>query len=133
LRAGDLVAIRGVGGLGRLGIQYAHRMGFRVATIAHGADKQERAKKLGTHIYIDSATEDPAEELKKLGGVKAILATAPNSASMGPLFPGLAARVKLIIAGSDLQDMSLSSADLLFGGRVVKSVLTGTSIDEEDT
>lgn len=37
-RAGDLVAVQGIGGLGHLGIQYARAVGFRVVAIAreHG-------------------------------------------------------------------------------------------------
>lgn len=133
LRAGDLVAIQGVGGLGHLGIQYARKMGFRVVAIARGVEKEVLAKELGAHIYIDRVGANPVEALQKLGGAKAILATASNAASMGPLFPGLAARGRLIVAGADGQYVSVNSMDLLFGGRVVQGVLTGTPIDEEDT
>jgi len=41
LRAGDLVAVQGVGGLGHLGIQFARRMGFRTVAIARGARKEK--------------------------------------------------------------------------------------------
>jgi alcohol dehydrogenase, propanol-preferring len=34
LRAGDLVAIQGIGGLGHLAVQFARRMGFRTVAIA---------------------------------------------------------------------------------------------------
>jgi D-arabinose 1-dehydrogenase-like Zn-dependent alcohol dehydrogenase len=133
LRGGDLVAIQGVGGLGHLGIQYARKMGFRVVAIARGTDKETLARKLGAHFYIDSEKENAAEALQKLGGAKAILATASNAASMGPLFPGLAARGRLIVAGTDGLDVNVNSMELLFGGRVVEGTLTGNAIDEEDT
>jgi D-arabinose 1-dehydrogenase-like Zn-dependent alcohol dehydrogenase len=133
LRAGDLVAIQGVGGLGHLGIQYARKMGFHVVAIARGPEKEALARTLGAHIYIDSEKQNAAEALQALGGAKAILATASNSESMGPLFPGLAARGRLIVAGADGQNVSVNSMDLLFGGRVVEGTLTGTAIDEEDT
>ena len=57
-KAGDLVAVLGIGGLGHLGVQYARRMGFEVAAIARGADKAELANKLGAHHYIDNAATD---------------------------------------------------------------------------
>ena len=38
-RPGDLVAVQGIGGLGRLAVQFANRMGFRVAAIARGEEK----------------------------------------------------------------------------------------------
>src|SRR6202162_1073870 len=37
-RAGDLVAVLGVGGLGHLGVQYARHMGFEVIAIDRGGD-----------------------------------------------------------------------------------------------
>lgn len=40
-RPGELVAIQGVGGLGHLGIQFARRMGFQVAAIARGPEKEK--------------------------------------------------------------------------------------------
>src|SRR5499426_1240931 len=60
-KAGDLVAVLGIGGLGHLGVQYARHMGFEVAAISRGSEKTELAKKLGAHHYIDSAATDPAE------------------------------------------------------------------------
>src|SRR5213080_3628632 len=40
-RAGDTVAVQGIGGLGHLAIQFAARMGFRTIAISRGADKAE--------------------------------------------------------------------------------------------
>src|SRR5580693_6164022 len=67
-KAGDLVAVQGIGGLGHLGIQYAAKMGLRVAAIARGTAKEPLARKLGAHHYIDAGAADPGQALKKLGG-----------------------------------------------------------------
>ena len=56
----------GVGGLGHLAVQYAARMGFRVVGIARGADKASFAQELGARHYVDSQSQDPAQELLKL-------------------------------------------------------------------
>jgi D-arabinose 1-dehydrogenase-like Zn-dependent alcohol dehydrogenase len=71
--------------------------------------------------------------LQRLGGARAILATASNASSMGPLVPGLSARGRLIVAGTDGQAINADSAQLIFGGRSIEGTLTGTAIDEEDT
>lgn len=76
---GDLVAILGVGGLGHLGIQFAAKMGFRTVAIGRGDDKEPFVRKLGASHYIDNQAQDPAAELTKLGGARAILATAPDN------------------------------------------------------
>src|SRR5215471_10633184 len=65
-KAGELVAVVGIGGLGHLSVQYARHMGFEVAAIARGGDKVELARKLGAHHYIDNAATDPAEALQAL-------------------------------------------------------------------
>jgi alcohol dehydrogenase/propanol-preferring alcohol dehydrogenase len=46
-RAGDVVAVLGIGGLGHLGVQYAAKMGFRTIAIARGKDKEPLARELG--------------------------------------------------------------------------------------
>jgi D-arabinose 1-dehydrogenase-like Zn-dependent alcohol dehydrogenase len=78
-RAGDVVAIHGIGGLGHLGVQYARRMGFRTIAINRGNDKQELSEKLGAHHYIDATATDVVAELQKLGGARVIVATAPSA------------------------------------------------------
>ena len=75
LRGGDLVAVQGIGGLGHLGVQFARQMGFRTVAIGRGREKEKLAKDLGAHVYIDSAAEDAAAVLQRMGGARAILAT----------------------------------------------------------
>jgi D-arabinose 1-dehydrogenase-like Zn-dependent alcohol dehydrogenase len=99
LRGGDLVAVQGIGGLGHLGIQFARQMGFRTVAIGRGREKETLAKELGANVYIDTAVDDAVAVLQRMGGARAILATAPIGDAMGPLVPGLAARGKLIVVG----------------------------------
>jgi len=133
LRAGDLVAVQGVGGLGHLGIQFARRMGFRTVAIARGQEKEQLATELGAHAYIDSEAEDAAATLQRLGGAKVILATAASSRSMGPLIRGLSSRGTLIVVGASAEPIEVNPAQLIFGARAIAGTLTGTAIDEEDT
>ena len=66
-RVGDIVAILGIGGLGHLGIQFAAKMGFKTVAIGRGKDKEEMVKKLGAIHYIDSQSQNVAQELVKFG------------------------------------------------------------------
>jgi alcohol dehydrogenase, propanol-preferring len=132
-RPGELIVIQGLGGLGHLGVQFAARMGFRVAAIARGAEKAALAKDLGAHHYIDSNAEDPAAALQALGGAKVILATASDSKSMSALIGGLARRGRMIVLGVGFDPIQVSPVQLLFGSLAVEGVLTGSPIDNEDT
>jgi D-arabinose 1-dehydrogenase-like Zn-dependent alcohol dehydrogenase len=58
-RAGDLVAIHGLGGLGHLAVQFATMMGFKTVAIARGKDKAALATELGALHYIDSRRMTP--------------------------------------------------------------------------
>jgi len=133
LRGGDLVAVQGIGGLGHLGIQFARQMGFRTAAIGRGRDKEKLAKDLGAHVYIDSAVDDAAAVLQRMGGARAILATATSGDAMGPLVSGLAVRGKLIVLGVPNDEIRLNAFPLVFGGRSIYGSLTGTPIESEDT
>jgi D-arabinose 1-dehydrogenase-like Zn-dependent alcohol dehydrogenase len=41
-------------------------MGFKVAVISRGKDKEALARKLGAHVYIDADQGDPAAQQKSL-------------------------------------------------------------------
>lgn len=132
-RAGDLVAIQGIGGLGHLGIQYARQMGFRTVAIGRGADKQPLATKLGAHEYIDTNANAPAAALKKLGGAKIALATAPDSKSISALVDGLVANGTLLVIGAGAESLTVTPLQLIGGRSMIKGWASGTGKDSEDT
>jgi alcohol dehydrogenase, propanol-preferring len=126
-----LVAIQGIGGLGHLGVQYANKLGYRVAAIARGTDKAALADKLGAHHYIDSAAVDPAKALQQLGGAVAIIATAASGASMSPLLAGLTPRGQLVVVGVSDDPIEVDATALVMGSRSIVGSLTGSSIENE--
>jgi D-arabinose 1-dehydrogenase-like Zn-dependent alcohol dehydrogenase len=132
-RAGDLVAVQGIGGLGHLGVQYARQMGFRTFAIGRGKDKEELAKKLGAARYIDTANGDPVAELQKFGGARIILATAPNSKAISALVNGLAPDGTLLVIGADSDALTVSPLQLISGRKGVQGWPSGTAKDSEDT
>jgi len=131
-RAGEVVAVLGLGGLGHLGVQFAVKLGFKTIAIARGADKAPLAQQLGAHQYIDSQVEDPAEGLQKLGGAKVILATATSGAAMNAVQGGLAVRGTLLIVGVP-DSLNINPLPLILGSRSVKGWYSGTSIDSQQT
>ena len=132
-KPGDLVAVLGIGGLGHLGVQYARHMGFKVAAIARGADKEELAKKLGAHHYIDSAAVDPAEALQGLGGAKVILITASGGKTAAETFKGLRPGGISILLGVGPEPIEVSAMDLVFGSRKLTGALTGDPATGDET
>jgi D-arabinose 1-dehydrogenase-like Zn-dependent alcohol dehydrogenase len=129
---GDTVAVLGLGGLGHLAVQFAAKMGFKTVAIARGGDKEPLAKSLGAWRYIDNQAQNPAEELKKLGSAKVILATVTAGEAMAAVQSGLALNGTLMIVGA-VQSLTVASLELLLGRGSVKGWYSGTSIDSQDT
>ncbi len=132
-RPGDLVGVLGIGGLGHLGIQFAAKMGFRTVAIARGKDKEALARKLGAQHYIDSQTQDPAQELTRLGGARVVLATVTSGKAMTAVLGGLGIDGKLIVLGAAHEPLEVSSLLLISGRRSIVGWPSGTSADSQDT
>jgi D-arabinose 1-dehydrogenase-like Zn-dependent alcohol dehydrogenase len=130
---GDLVAVLGIGGLGHLGIQFANKFGYRVAAIGRGSENAARARELGASVYIDSNSANAAQALQKLGGAKAILATAPSSKAMSALIDGLAPNGKLMVVGVAAEPIEVTPVQLITGSRTIQGWASGTPTDSEDT
>jgi len=129
----DLVAVQGIGGLGHLGIQFASKCGYNVAAIGRGPENAALAKKLGANVYIDSKATNAAEELQKLGGAKAILATAPSSKAMSELINGLGPNGRLMVIGATFDPIEVTPVQLITGSRTIQGWASGTPTDSEDT
>jgi alcohol dehydrogenase (NADP+) len=58
VKAGDQVAILGLGGLGHVGVKIAKAMGATVTVLSHSASKREAALALGADHFIDTSAPD---------------------------------------------------------------------------
>jgi D-arabinose 1-dehydrogenase-like Zn-dependent alcohol dehydrogenase len=130
---GDLVAVQGIGGLGHLGIQFAQKFGYKVVAIGRGSEDASLAKKLGASIYIDTVATNAAQELQKLGGAQAILATAPSSKAMSELIDGLGPNGKLLVVGAAFDPIEVTPIQLINGSRSLQGWSSGTPADSDDT
>ena len=130
---GDLVAVEGVGGLGHLGIQFANKFGYKVAAIGRGPGNSALARKLGASVYIDGEASNAAEELQKLGGAQAILATAPDSKAMSRLIDGLAPTGRLMVVGISPDPIAVTPLQLISRERSIQGSAVGTPTDSEET
>jgi D-arabinose 1-dehydrogenase-like Zn-dependent alcohol dehydrogenase len=132
-RAGDTVAVLGIGGLGHLAVQFAAKMGCRTVAIARGADKGRLAKDLGAHHYVDSTAQDMAAELNKLGGARVILSTVTDAKTMSRALGGLGVDGRMIVVGVSPEPIEVSPFLLVGGRRSIQGWPSGTATDSEDT
>src|SRR5713101_8379469 len=132
-RAGEVVAVHGIGGVGHLGVQYARQMGFETVAINRGNDKESLARQLGAHHYIDASAQDAVTALQKLGGARVILATAPNAQAISALVDGLAASGTLLVPAAPAAPLTINVLSLISGRRSVAGWYSGTARDAQDT
>jgi D-arabinose 1-dehydrogenase-like Zn-dependent alcohol dehydrogenase len=130
---GDVVGVLGIGGLGHLGVQFAVKMGYHTVAVARGTDKEPLARRLGAQHYIDSTTQNVAQELTKLGGARVILATLTDAKSMSDAVGGLGVDGKLMVIGASMQPIEVPPLALISSRRSITGWPSGTASDSEDT
>lgn len=131
-RAGDTVAVQGIGGLGHLALQYAAKMGFRTVAISRGADKEELARSLGAHEYVDTEKVSAADGLQRLGGADLVLGAAPSGEAVASTVGGLKVRGKLLLVAAPSDSIPVSGFGLL-SGKTIAGWPSGSAIDSEET
>jgi alcohol dehydrogenase/propanol-preferring alcohol dehydrogenase len=132
-KPGDVVAVQGLGGLGHLALQYARRSGYRTVALSTSADKEDMARELGAHEFIDASKVDVAEGLTKLGGARVVLATAPHPDAMSAVLGGLGPNGQLLVVAATGEPIQVPPFALLPGRRSVRGWPSGTAKDSEET
>jgi D-arabinose 1-dehydrogenase-like Zn-dependent alcohol dehydrogenase len=108
-------------------------MGFETVAIARGTDKEEQARSLGAHHYVDSTSTDVAEALQALGGAQTVLATVTAPSAMSAAVGGLRPRGRMVVVGASADPMQIPPFALIPGSTGVIGHASGTSKDSEDT
>lgn len=132
-RPGDLVAVQGLGGLGHLGIQFAHSMGFHVVALSRSSEKLDEALKLGAHEFIDTTRDNPAAALRKFGGARVILATAVSGQAVSNLVEGLGRNGCLMLLAGTPDSVTVKPGFLIAGRRRIQGWSSGQASDSADT
>ncbi|MEU3498982.1 alcohol dehydrogenase catalytic domain-containing protein [Kitasatospora cineracea] len=130
--AGGRVAVFGIGGLGHLAVQFAAALGYETVAVARGTDREEAARRLGAHHYIDSDAQAPGAALRRLGGADLIVYTASSTAPAGELLTGLNTHGRLTLVGVDAGSLTVPAARLVMNGHTLTGQLTGTPRETEE-
>jgi propanol-preferring alcohol dehydrogenase len=133
LRAGDTVAVQGIGGLGHLAIQFAHKMGMRTIALSTTDDKKDLAMDLGADHFIATKDVDAVEQLQQLGGADLIVATAPHADAISSVIDGLGIDGTMLLIAAAGDDVKVSPLQLLQARKSLKGWPSGVAPDSEDT
>ncbi|KAK7756981.1 hypothetical protein SLS62_000997 [Diatrype stigma] len=134
LSPGDTVAVQGLGGVGHMAVQFARKMGYRVIAVSRGPDKEQAARAMGAHEYVDSEAGDAGEAIQKLGSAKLVVTTALDTKAIAPLLKGVGIYGRLLILSLPQPAvMELNTFELLTRGGTVQCFPVGNFLDVEET
>jgi alcohol dehydrogenase, propanol-preferring len=132
-RPSMLAAVFGVGGLGHMAVQYAEIAGCTVVAIDIHDDKLEFAKQLGATYTVNAATQDPIEEIKKLGGADVAIATAVSPLAFEQAFSAMARGGTLVFVGLPADNIvKLPIFQTVLNGITIRGSIVGTHHDLEE-
>lgn len=123
VRAGERVAVVGLGGLGHMGVKLAKAMGASVAVLSHSPGKRDDALRLGADEFI--ATSDPAVFSQYRGRFDFVLDTVSASHDYNAYLSLLRRDGTMVLVGMPEQPTSLSAAPLVMRRRRLAGSLIG--------
>jgi uncharacterized zinc-type alcohol dehydrogenase-like protein len=115
--SGKKVGVVGLGGLGHMGVKFAHAMGAQTVVFTTSPSKVEDAKRLGADEAVIS--KNPDEMQKHSGSFDFILDCVSADHDINAYINLLARDGNLTLVGAPEKPLSLSSFGLLFGRRSV--------------
>ena len=129
-RAGQWVAISGIGGLGHMAVQYAKAMGLHVIAIDIAEEKLALARSLGADIALNAVDTDVVSEVQKLvGGVHGCLVTAVSNAAFAQGVGMLRRGGFLSLVGLPPGDFPLPIFEVVLKRITVRGSIVGTRND----
>ncbi len=123
VQAGQTVGVIGLGGLGHMGIKFAHAMGARVVMITTSPEKGKDAKALGADDVLISKDESALAQWA--GKFDFLLNTIPVVHDINPYINLLKFDSTMCIVGAIGEFESFQTPQLVFGRRTVAGSLIG--------
>jgi uncharacterized zinc-type alcohol dehydrogenase-like protein len=118
------VGIVGIGGLGHLAIQFAHAFGAEVTAFSTSAAKEEEARALGAHHFVNSRE---SKALKEAAGTQdLILSTVNADQDWGAFVQALRPTGTLCFVGVPPSPVTVHVFPLITGVRSITGSPTGS-------
>jgi len=123
VRKGQKVGIVGLGGLGHMGVKFAHALGARVVVFTTSPGKTKDAERLGAEEVVVS--KNAAEMQKHAGSFDFILDTVSAAHDLNAYLELLKRDATLTLVGAPETPLPVSSFSLLFRRRKLAGSLIG--------
>ncbi|MGO2958115.1 MAG: alcohol dehydrogenase AdhP [Acetobacter sp.] len=129
-KAGQWVAVSGVGGLGQMAVQYGVAMGLNIIAVDIDDDKLETARKLGAAHTVNALKTDPAAFIhKEVGGAHGGLITAVSTKAFSQAMGYVRSGGTLVLNGLPPGEFPISIFDMVMKGTTIRGSIVGTRLD----
>jgi propanol-preferring alcohol dehydrogenase len=129
IRAGQRLAVFGVGGLGHIAVQIGRAAGAEVTAIDISEEKLALAKSLGATRTLNAATSKVVKEIRSSGGVHVALVTSASKSAYDMAFPCVRPTGTLLAVGLPAGDISFPAILMAAGEIQIKASAVGTRED----
>jgi uncharacterized zinc-type alcohol dehydrogenase-like protein len=123
IKKGDKVGVIGLGGLGHMGIKFAHAMGAKVVMITRSTSKGEDAKALGADEVLISTSNEQMQE--HMNSFDFLLNTIPVKHDLNPYVMLLKRDATMTIVGAIEPVEPVNGGPLIFGRKRIAGSLIG--------
>lgn len=123
LKAGDKIAVVGLGGLGHMTVKMARAMGAEVTVLTTSPEKADAARSLGAENVIVSTDEQATQAVA--GRFNIVVDTIPVSHEIQPYIDLLRPGGTLIVLGALAPLPGINGFNLIFGNRAVAGSIIG--------
>ncbi len=123
VKEGDKVGVIGLGGLGHMGVKFAHALKAETVMITTSESKTDDAKKLGADSVLISKDEDAMKEHK--GTFDFLLNTIPVSHDVNPYLELLKVDATMVLVGAIEPLKDVHGGNLILGRKRLAGSLIG--------
>jgi propanol-preferring alcohol dehydrogenase len=129
VRAGQRLAVFGVGGLGHLAVQIGRAAGAEVVAVDIAEEKLALAKSLGAARTLNATTSDVVKELRRSGGVHVAIVTSGSKSAYDMAFYCVRPSGTLLVVGLPAQEISFPPILMAAAEIQIKASAVGTRDD----
>lgn len=132
MKAGETLAVFGVGGLGHLAVQIGKKLGLEVGAVDVSEDKLQLATECGADWAVNAATTQAHKEIKAHGGAHVALVTSGSKAAYETALRSLRRAGTLVIVGMTPELIPLNIQAMLAGEFKIVASTVGTRKDLDE-
>jgi uncharacterized zinc-type alcohol dehydrogenase-like protein len=127
VRPSSRVGVVGIGGLGHMGLQFARAFGAEVTAFSTSKDKEEEARKLGAHHFVNTRETNAMKKL--VGSFDVIVSTVNADQDWGGYVNALRPKGTLCLVGVPPSPVALQAFALVGGQKAIAGSPTGSPQD----